>query len=69
MSQLEGTENRININIQDYNESVRAYNTSIRTFPNVIGAKVFYGAEAKVPYQATTPNAEQAPTVEFGNAQ
>jgi LemA protein len=69
MSQLEGTENRININIQDYNESVRAYNTSIRTFPNVIGAKVFYGAEPKVPYQATTPNAEQAPTVDFGNAQ
>jgi LemA protein len=69
MSQLEGTENRININIQDYNESVRRYNTSIRTFPNVIGAKVFYGAEPKVPYQATTPNAEQAPTVDFGNTQ
>jgi len=69
MSQLEGTENRINIGIQDYNESVRRYNTSIRTFPNVIGAKVFYGAEPKVPYQATTPNAEQAPTVDFGNGQ
>ncbi len=68
MSQLEGTENRINIGIQDYNESVRGYNTSIRTFPNVIGAKVFYGAEPKVPYQATTPNAEQAPTVDFGTA-
>lgn len=69
MSQLEGTENRINININDYNESVQRYNTSIRTFPNVIGAKVFYGAEPKVPFQATTPNADQAPTVDFGNAQ
>lgn len=69
MSQLEGTENRINITIQDYNEAVRQYNTSIRTFPNVIGAKVFYGAEPKVPYQASTPNADQAPSVDFGNAQ
>jgi len=69
MSQLEGTENRINIGINDYNEAVRAYNTSIRTFPNVIGAKVFYGAEPKVPFQASTPNADQAPTVDFGNGQ
>ena len=69
MSQLEGTENRINIGIQDYNEAVRQYNTSIRTFPNVIGAKVFYGAEPKVPFKATTPNAAEAPTVDFGNAQ
>jgi LemA protein len=69
MSQLEGTENRINIGINDYNEAVRRYNTSIRTFPNVIGAKVFYGAEPKVPYKASTPDAENAPTVDFGNAQ
>lgn len=69
MSQLESTENRINIRISDYNEAVRQYNTSIRTFPNVIGAKIFYGAEPKVPFQATAPNADQAPTVDFGNAQ
>ena len=35
MQQLEGTENRINIAIRDYNEAVRAYNTEIRTFPSV----------------------------------
>ena len=64
-SQLEGTENRITIARQDYNESVQRYNTRIRTFPDVIGAKIFYGAEPMVPYQATTPNAEQAPTVSF----
>ena len=40
MSQLEGTENRINIAIRDYNEAVRAYNTEIRTFPSVIGARI-----------------------------
>ena len=65
MSQLEGTENRINIAIRDYNEAVRAYNTEIRTFPSVIGARVIHGAEPMVPFEATTPNAEQAPTVDF----
>ncbi|HWH22924.1 MAG TPA: LemA family protein [Allosphingosinicella sp.] len=69
MSQLEGTENRINIAIQDYNQAVQAYNTEIRTFPSVIGAKVFYGAEPMQPYQAATPGAEVAPQVSFGNSQ
>ena len=67
MSQLEGTENRINVELRDYNEAVRNYNTLIRTFPSVIGAKVFYGAEPMVPYRAVTPGAEVAPTVDFGN--
>jgi LemA protein len=67
MSQLEGTENRINVELRDYNDAVRRYNTLIRTFPAVVGAKVFYGAEPMVPYQAATPNAETAPTVDFGN--
>jgi LemA protein len=66
MSQLEGTENRINIAIQDYNQAVQAYNTEIRTFPGVIGATVIYGAEPMVPYQAVTPGAEAAPKVDFG---
>jgi LemA protein len=65
MSQLEGTENRINIAIRDYNGAVQAYNTRIRTFPDVIGAKVFYGAEPMATFQATTPNADQAPPVSF----
>jgi LemA protein len=69
MTQLEGTENRINIEIRDYNEAVRRYNTTIRTFPNVIGAKIIYGSEPMVPYQAVTEGAEEAPTVDFGNGQ
>jgi LemA protein len=68
MSQLEGTENRINITIQDYNQAVQQYNTTIRTFPAVIGAKVFYGAKPMAPYQATTPNADVAPTINFDTA-
>ncbi|MEN2786985.1 LemA family protein [Sphingomonas qilianensis] len=67
MSQLEGTENRITIARNDYNGAVQAYNTRIRTFPDAIGAKVFYGAKPLVPFQATTPGAETAPTVNFGS--
>ena len=67
MSQLEGTENRITIARSDYNTAVQAYNTRIRTFPDAIGAKIIYGAKPLVPFQATTPGAETAPTVNFGN--
>ena len=67
MSQLEGTENRISIARRDYNDAVQAYNVTIRTFPDAIGAKIFYGAKPMVPFQATTPNAETAPKVDFGN--
>lgn len=66
MSQLEGTENRITIARDDYNQSVQSYNTRIRTFPDAIGARIFYGAKPKVPFQATTPGAEAAPKVDFG---
>ena len=64
--QLEGTENRIEVSRRDYNEAVRQYNTLIRTFPTAIGAKVFYGAKPKVPFEAAAA-AQQAPTVSFGN--
>ncbi len=62
--QLEGTENRINASRRDYNEAVRSYNTRIRTFPDAIGAKVFYGAKPKVPFEAAAA-AQEAPTVNF----
>ncbi len=64
--QLEGSENRINTSRRDYNEAVRAYNTTIRTFPDAVGAKIFYGAKPKVAFQAST-GAEKAPTVDFGS--
>jgi LemA protein len=63
--QLEGQENRIRITLRDYNEAVRQYNTTIRTFPDIIGAKVVHGAKEMVPYQATTPGAEAAPTLDM----
>jgi LemA protein len=64
-SQLEGTENRIAVAIRDYNEAVRKYNTTIRTFPDIIGAKVVHGAEPMVPYKAVTEGAEAAPTLDM----
>lgn len=67
MVALEGTENRIRTQRRDYNEAVRAYNTRIRTFPDAIGARIFYAAKPKVPFEAA-PGAETAPTVDFGNA-
>ena len=68
MDQLEGTENRISTARHDYNGAVQSYNTTIRTFPDAIGAKVFYGAKPLVPFKATTPGAETAPVVNFGNS-
>ena len=64
MVALEGTENRIRTQRRDYNDAVRRYNTTIRTFPDAIGAKIFYGAEPKVPFEAAA-GAEEAPTVDF----
>ena len=66
-SQLEGTENRIAVSIRDYNEAVQAYNTRIRTFPDAIGAKIFYGAKPITPFQAQA-GAEKMPDVSFGNS-
>src|SRR5215210_8971469 len=63
-AQLEGTENSILVSRRDYNEAVRGYNTTIRTFPDAIGAKIFYGAKPKVPFEAAA-GSQTAPTVDF----
>ena len=65
MVQLEGTENQINVARMRYNESVQSYNTTIRTFPDAIGAKVIYGAKPMVPFAADAA-AQKAPKVDFG---
>lgn len=64
-AQIEGTENRISIAREDYNQAVQQYNTTIRTFPDAIGARLIHGAKPKVPFQAVTPGAEVAPKVDF----
>lgn len=62
--QIEGTENRINIAIRDYNAAVQSYNTTIRTFPDMIGAKIIHGAKPMVPFEAKA-GADDAPKVDF----
>lgn len=66
MIALEGAENQINVARVRYNESVQAYNTEIRTFPSIIGAKIVHGAQPMQPF-AADPGASAAPTVDFGN--
>ena len=61
--QLEGTENRITIARQLFNESARKFNTKIRRFPNNIIAAAF-GFEKK-PYFEAEEGANKAPKVEF----
>lgn len=67
MVQLEGTENRINVARTRYNEAVQAYNTTIRTFPDAIGAKVIYGAKPMMGFKAD-PTTATAPKVNFGTS-
>ena len=66
MTQLEGTENRIEVARNRYNEAVQNYNTTIRTFPATIAANVIYGAEPMEGFQAEA-GAENAPDVDFGD--
>jgi LemA protein len=59
-SQLEGTENRIAVARRDYIDAVRAYNTSLRTFPTVLWAKFFF-ADAKPMAEFTANEGAQTP--------
>lgn len=62
-AQLEGTENRITVERQKFNEAARNYNVTIRRFPNNLFAGMF-GFEKKGYFEASE-GAEQAPVVSF----
>jgi LemA protein len=61
---LTGTENRIGVSRNDYNQAVNAYNAYIRQFPVVITAKVT-GAKARTYFTATGGAKEGPPPVDF----
>jgi LemA protein len=63
--QLEGTENRITVARQRYNDAVRVFNGAIRSFPNSLTNSVLLHLERKEFFQAD-PGAKTAPTVDFG---
>lgn len=62
-SQLEGTENRINVARKDFNDAAKEYNVSIRRFPKSIIAGMF-GFEKKTYFEAEA-GSEKAPDVQF----
>lgn len=67
-AQLEGTENRITVARNRYIQSVQAYNTLIRTFPNNLTAKMF-GYQPKPNFTVENEKAiSTAPTVDFGTS-
>ncbi len=63
-NQLEGTENRINVERTRYNAAVQTFNTSIRTFPNNLTNKFLLHLPPKEPFKAEA-GAEKAPQVKF----
>jgi LemA protein len=67
-SQLEGTENRIEISRRDYNGAVQEYNTELVTIPGSIWAATFYKSYKQATPFAASAAAQSAPTV-FPNAQ
>jgi LemA protein len=62
-AQLEGTENRISVERRDFNTAVQAYDTAIKSFPEVLFASVL-GFQYK-PYFSAAPGAETPPKVQF----
>jgi LemA protein len=62
-TQIEGTENRINVARQDYNNSVNGYNLKVKRFPNNLLAGVF-GFHEKGYYKADV-GTEKNPDIKF----
>jgi LemA protein len=62
-AQLEGTENRIKVARNDFNESVQDFNATVRRFPNSLYGGMF-GFHAKGYFQSE-PGSDKAPDVKF----
>ncbi len=63
--QLEGTENRINVARNDFNNVVRPYNQKVQTFPTTLVAGMF--GFKTTPYFEAKEGAQDAPTVDFAD--
>lgn len=62
-AQLEGTENRISVARQDFNDAARAYNVAVRRFPaNIVASLCGFGQK---PYFEAAAGSEAAPVVQF----
>ncbi len=67
-SQLEGTENRIEIARRDYNAAVQDYNTELVTIPGSLWAATFYRSYKQAMLFAASAAAQNAPVVSFPGA-
>ena len=65
--QLEGTENRIAVARNNFNEAAQTYNTKRRTFPTSIIAGIFGFGDK--PYFQAQEGADKAPKVDFGTSE
>jgi LemA protein len=66
MTQLEGTENRINVERRNYNEVAQAYNTRIRQVPAAWYIGLLRWSFPPKAYFQAQPGSEAAPKVDFG---
>src|ERR1700730_9335835 len=64
-SQLEGTENRIAGARRDYIESVRLYNTELKTFPGLLWASTLYRSYKPMETFTVAEDVKKVPTVKF----
>ncbi len=67
-SQLEGTENRIEISRRDYNMAVQDYNTELVTIPGSLWASTVYKSYKQATPFAASAGAQSAPVVNFNTA-
>ena len=65
-AQLEGTENRIAVARRDYIDAVREYNLSLRTFPSILWAKLWYTSNEPFENFTVAEDKMEVPQVDFG---
>ncbi|MER8365307.1 LemA family protein [Mesorhizobium sp. M0306] len=68
-AQLEGTENRITVARRDYIQAVREYNLTLRTFPSVIWATLWFRGNQPFANFTIEEDKMQPPKVDFGTQQ
>src|SRR5688572_28486720 len=67
-AQLEGTENRIAVARMDFIDTVRVYNTELKTFPGVIWHRILYGDREPMQQLQVEPAKLDVPKVDFGTS-
>ena len=64
-SEIEGTENRINVARRDYNDAAQDYNTTLHTFPTIVWAKTVQGNYKDAQFFSASAESQSAPKVQF----